>query len=852
MTEADYYRYQLERTIGVICSPLCNTVYDGTGKYAIAGALEAVHVWNIRTGELVQRWAEEDGSAEAALIVSSPTDADTFAVGYSDGTVRLWSLKTGRVGLVFHGHKHSITALAFDPSGTRLASAARDNDIVIWDLISEMGLYRLHGHSNAVTGLAFTESGGALLSASKDTLVKVWDLATQHCVETNVLHHAEITSLVLDTSLRRLFTLGADNKLRIFALVEANVALKMGRGGEGEGEDGESANVLQLVETVHRSSNERVVHAVASKRYLAVLGADKSFELWKILREEEHKKLEGKKSQSWLKPVRYTRLPNRARSLAFCPEWRVKQSESIKFLAGFMDNQAGEMIVPLEKTHEISFPVALDSWGHRNDCKKVAFDQEGVLFATAAKQEVKIWNVRSGKLVRSVEIEDPTSLLFIPDCNALVIGDQQGGMHIADLVAGELVDSIKGHEGAVRVFALRPDLKGLMSGGDDKTIKMWEFKTTKGSSVGKKLKMIKSLQINDEIVALRYSPDLRYIAVASMDMTIKVFFEDSLRFYLSLYGHRLPVTGMDISSDGKLLISSSADKNIKVWSLEFGECQRSLHGHHEAITGVAFLSGTRRFVTCSKDKTIKYWDIEGYQELQKLSGHQGEIWDMALSKDGHTIITVSKDRSIRVWSQTEEMLFPEEEKEQQLEDQFERALIEDNPYEQEEKSKGVGRASTRTITSMKAGERIVECIEAADDERQKWDEYWLSKAQGLAVEEPTPGAFYLALGKDKSPAEFVLAAFEKIPLPDIEEALLCLPLNMLPSLLFYIQAWLDGRRNIVMAARILDMVLRLFHQSIIANPGLRVALEAIRTAERQTLQQLKDLIGYNAAAMAFA
>ena len=44
----------------------------------------------------------------------------------------------------------------------------------------------------------------------------------------------------------------------------------------------------------------------------------------------------------------------------------------------------------------------------------------------------------------------------------------------------------------------------------------------------------------------------------------QVFFIDSLKFFLSLYGHKLPVLCMDISSDSTLLVSGSADKNIKV------------------------------------------------------------------------------------------------------------------------------------------------------------------------------------------------------------------------------------------------------------------------------------------------
>eukprot|EP01018_Ginkgo_biloba_P035815 Gb_01026 [translate_table: standard] len=58
-----------------------------------------------------------------------------------------------------------------------------------------------------------------------------------------------------------------------------------------------------------------------------------------------------------------------------------------------------------------------------------------------------------------------------------------------------------------------------------------------------------------------------------------VFFVDSLKFFLSLYGHKLPVLCMDISSDGDLLVSGSADKNLKIWGLDFGDCHKSLFAH---------------------------------------------------------------------------------------------------------------------------------------------------------------------------------------------------------------------------------------------------------------------------------
>jgi WD40 repeat protein len=69
-----------------------------------------------------------------------------------------------------------------------------------------------------------------------------------------------------------------------------------------------------------------------------------------------------------------------------------------------------------------------------------------------------------------------------------------------------------------------------------------------------------------------------------------VFFADTLKFFLSLYGHKLPVLSLDISSDGALLASGSADKNLKIWGMDFGDCHRSLFAHQDSVMQVSHLS----------------------------------------------------------------------------------------------------------------------------------------------------------------------------------------------------------------------------------------------------------------------
>ena len=60
---------------------------------------------------------------------------------------------------------------------------------------------------------------------------------------------------------------------------------------------------------------------------------------------------------------------------------------------------------------------------------------------------------------------------------------------------------------------------------------------------------------------------------------IQVYFVDTLKFFLSLYGHSLPVLCLDVSYDGELIVTGSVDKSVKVWGLNFGDCHKSLLAH---------------------------------------------------------------------------------------------------------------------------------------------------------------------------------------------------------------------------------------------------------------------------------
>ena len=57
-----------------------------------------------------------------------------LATGSADQTIKLWDFETGRLLHVEHGHCKAVTSLAFDASGSVLASGGADGIIFAWSV----------------------------------------------------------------------------------------------------------------------------------------------------------------------------------------------------------------------------------------------------------------------------------------------------------------------------------------------------------------------------------------------------------------------------------------------------------------------------------------------------------------------------------------------------------------------------------------------------------------------------------------------------------------------------------------------------------------------------------------------
>jgi len=851
-------------------------------------------------------------------IAQSRTDPDVFAVGYEDGSIRLWDSKISTVIVNFNGHKSAITVLVFDKTGTRLASGSRDTDVVIWDLVAEVGQYKLRGHKDQVTGVRFVEaesrsqdgedaeemaldeSGeGFLLTTGKDSLIKLWDLSSRHCIETHVAQtNGECWALGVSPDSSGCVTAGNDGELKVWALDTASLFSSTHQ------VDISNTTFLHDRGTLHRQSKDRAVEVIFHPRrdYFAVHGVEKAVEIWRIRTEAEVKKSLARKrrrrreklatakggkadaepeaadgeddvSSADVSDVFVQHVIVRTTGKVRSVDWASSSgSKELQLLVGTTNNLLELYSIQTRekssKTKKDDVPdyqrgVAVELPGHRTDIRAVSISSDDKMLASASNGSLKIWNIKTRACIRTFECGYALCCSFLPGDKVVVVGTKSGELELFDVASATLLESVAAHEGAIWSLQVHPDGRSVVSGSADKTAKFWDFKIVQEPVLGTtrttpKLKLVQSriLKVADDILSLRFSPDARLLAVALLDNTVKVFFVDTLKLYLNLYGHKLPVLSMSISYDSKLIVTSSADKNIRIWGLDFGDCHKALFGHTDSILQVAFVphnsdGNGHHFFSASKDKAIKYWDADKFEQIQRIDGHHGEVWALAVAHAGTFFVSASHDKSIRVWRETDEQIFLEEERERELEELYEQTLttsLDADPDADAQADNEIGAATHQTTETLMAGERIAEALELSMADLNLMREHLSALAVNPNTAPPQRNPIFLALG-GISAEQHVLNVLQRIKASSLHDALLVLPFSMVPLLFTFLHIFAQRSMNIPLTCRILFFMLKTHHRQIVASRTMRAMLDGIRRGLRDSLRRQKDEMGYNIAAL---
>jgi len=232
------------------------------------------------------------------------------------------------------------------------------------------------------------------------------------------------------------------------------------------------------------------------------------------------------------------------------------------------------------------------------------------------------------------------SVAISGDGKTLVSGSEDKTIKMWDLSTGKEVRTLSGHKDYVFSIAISGDRKTAVSGSRDNMIKVWDLST------GKEVRTLSKHNRNFGCVAI--SADGKTLASGSWEKTIEVWDLSTGQEVWTLAGHTGAVQSVAISADRETLVSGSEDKTIKVWKLSTGIKMRTLTGHTGGVLGLAISEDGETLVN-GGGVAIKIWQLSTGKELRTLTGHTDNVWSVAISADGHTLVSGSEDGTIKVW-----------------------------------------------------------------------------------------------------------------------------------------------------------------------------------------------------------
>ncbi|HWC13574.1 MAG TPA: AAA family ATPase [Actinomycetota bacterium] len=545
-----------------------------------------------------------DWSPRGVFVTEGPEES---------GVIDIRDVSTGKRVRSFRGHDIDINDVAFDPTGSMLATVGDDGKLKLWDPKTGRSLRSWSG-TGAVWGPSF-DATGSLLAATwrEEGIVRVVDPTNGQVVNTLSMKGAfdtafspdgerlavtsndllEVAVFDLDTG-RRELRLPSDQFPvdRVAWSPDGRFIATAGDGQIGRVWDAATGR-LRFTLSAHAGPVYTVDWSPDSSR-LVTGGLDGIAIVWDITKDDAREFL------------RISAQEIRSGALAaFSPS-------GDRVITGAYDISATKIWdISLSGDAEwANLPVATPP--------KVEFSQDARrLVATSATDSVSIWELATGRKVRSIpppgEAEGSDFYRFdvSPDGKLIAMAGLDGIARVRNVSTGEERFTVR-HEG----------------GGSSNRL-----------SVG----------IGPSVA---WSGDGRYLVTSDPAGTTKIVDRSG-----RLIGVLREVDGFlpsdaDISADGRKVVTTASPERtspgdaVKVWDRDTGKVVTSIQTDaHE----VAFDPSGTRIATGDERGLTQIWDADTGENLQKLSGHAGPILDIVFNPDGSTVATASFDGTIRLF-----------------------------------------------------------------------------------------------------------------------------------------------------------------------------------------------------------
>ncbi|MBA4067524.1 MAG: hypothetical protein C0501_28210 [Isosphaera sp.] len=479
-------------------------------------------------------------------------------------------------------------------------------------------------HADRVNALAYSPDGTRLASSSKDGTAKVWDLGNGREVAT-YRGHADQPD---DPTKGGTVAVGGTNVLGVADVAFHPTDPKLVASAAGNQVHLWDPDTGKPVKTLlHLGKTDKPVKALSFRpdgRQLAV-GSDDG-----VLRVVEVET--GK--VTYASPSRNARIEK----VAFSPNGKlVAVGDSNTFAAVYAPGQPNPVlmtaqVVPQAEVMGVAFSPdggAIFTCGRDGRAKLTAGPKPDGTAAANATTELKKFEGHA-KAVLGL------ALAPVPDGPVLVTGGEDRTVRVWEVGSGKQLRSLQGHMDAVSAVAARPDGGQAASGSVDGAIRVWDLTP----DAHQELK-----DATDSLWAVAFSPDGKRVAAAGADKVVRVYSPETGKLEAALTGAKSPITSLAFLPDSNRLVAAGADQVLVVWDVAKGKPAAEYPGHESAVLSVAVSPDGKLVVSGSADKTARGFDPGSGKAVWKWEGRSA-VCAVAVRKGNGSVAVGSADGTL--------------------------------------------------------------------------------------------------------------------------------------------------------------------------------------------------------------
>jgi WD40 repeat protein/serine/threonine protein kinase len=504
------------------------------GKTFAAFTDRGIAVWETAT------YTERARFPAAGSLTMAYSPDGSLVASTNKNNVDVHRVSDGALVASLAGHTDDVTALAFDRTGTKLASASMDFTLRLWDTSKWTETRKMSVVEGGLAAVAFSPTGTGVIASGIGTTIYAWDLASgAHMLS---LATGSVTTFGLAVSgdghtflssdsagqvtvwAFQRSILGTADEALVGVAVQPNGKLVVTVGGEGTLRlwDVTTGDMVKQLAGPSGSPFDAAFSPDGSK--LTGVGNNGTVTVWNVA--------------SGAEELKFSRPGTEFTEVAYSPDGRTIT------VAGKSPSDAG-------KDHD------------RDEILFLRADDLSVASRRATRQEPR------NEQANDVNVNYPTAIAYSPDGRSLAVTLSAGKVGLWNLAdPGSEMTILTGHNGIATDAEFSPDGQTLVTAGSDRLVRLW--RTRDGEPTG-------VLNGHDATVRrVTFSPDGKMLSTASQDRILRLWDVAGLQPLARFERHDDDLNDTTFDSSGKYVISASADGTARVFILDTKEAARQV------------------------------------------------------------------------------------------------------------------------------------------------------------------------------------------------------------------------------------------------------------------------------------